>query len=153
MSPFQYCPRKTSKKCRIPKEDESDDHGQTVQLQETGVLQGSVLSPHLFVIFTSDLPRTERTSMALYADDTALIARPWRVAIATRRLQEAVSLMEDWCNNWKVPVNAEKSKAILFRKVRKETPTGHISMYGEEIQWHDKVRYLGVIMDKGLTWR
>ena len=26
-------------------------------------------------------------------------------------------------------------------------------MCGEKIQWHDKVRYLGVIMDKGLTWR
>lgn len=129
------------------------NHLSTYRTIEAGVPQGSVLSPHLFTIYTADLPRTNRTSMALYADDTAIVARSWQAAQTTRYLQEAASLLEEWCNKWKVAINAEKSKAILFKRVRKQVPTGHIIMYGEDIQWYDSVKYLGVIMDRSLTWR
>lgn len=125
----------------------------TYRPMEAGVPQGSVLSPHLFTIFTADLPRTARTSLALYADDTAIVARSTQARQVTRYLQEAASLLEEWCNRWKVEINADKSKAILFRRVRKQTPTGHVTMNGEAIQWHDTAKYLGVVMDRSLTWK
>ena len=57
------------------------------------------------------------------------------------------------CDRWKLEISTEKSKAILFRWVRNETPIGYENMNDEEIQWYDSVEYLDVIMDKSLTWK
>jgi len=42
---------------------------------EAGVPQGAVLSQFLYNIYVSDPPRSQRTSLALYADDTAIMTR------------------------------------------------------------------------------
>ena len=47
----------TSKKCKV----------------QSGVLQGSVLGPLLFVIYINDLPEVAMSDMYLFADDTKLL--------------------------------------------------------------------------------
>ncbi|KAJ8980948.1 hypothetical protein NQ317_001211 [Molorchus minor] len=121
---------------------------------EAGVPQGAVLSPHLFAIYTSDVPKTPRTSTALYADDTAFLARSRRAMTAIQYLQEAVDQLEGWCDRWKISINAENSKSVLFRRCYCETPgNDHVTYGGENISWTDTVKYLGVTMDRSLTWR
>ncbi|KAJ8977115.1 hypothetical protein NQ317_005243, partial [Molorchus minor] len=116
--------------------------------------KGAVLSPHLFAIYTSDVPKTPRTSIALYADDTAILARSRRARTAIQYLQEAVDQLEGWCDRWKISINAEKSKSVLFRRCYSETPgNDHVTYGGENVPWTDSVKYLGVTMDRSLTWR
>jgi hypothetical protein len=87
----------------------------------------------------------------MYADDTAIIARSKQPRAATGYLQEAVNALEDWFRLWRIDVNPEKSSALLITR-RRVVPVGQIQMFGRDIPWKDQVKYLGVILDKRLTF-
>jgi len=62
---------------------------------EAGVPQGAVLSPFLYNIYVSDPPRTQRSSLALYADNTGqIMARSRRGRLLIRYLQEETTALE-----------------------------------------------------------
>lgn len=116
-----------------------------------GVPQGSLLSPILYSIFVSDIPRTEGTQLAMYADDVCIYTRSRSSVIAARRLQEASTRMFDYFAKWRVKVNPDKSTAVLFTRRRRELPDA-LELQGEPLPWRDKAKYLGVILDSKLTW-
>lgn len=116
-----------------------------------GVPQGSLLSPALFSIFVRDLPNTPDTRTALYADDTAILASSLSPRLITRRLQTAAEALEEWFRTWRIEVNPEKSTAILFSK-RRHQPYQDVDIFDRPIPWKTEAKYLGVTMDKSLTW-
>jgi hypothetical protein len=71
---------------------------QNIYLQpiKAGVPQGSVLGSVLYLLYTNDLPQPEGTTVATFADDTALVAVGGDIAEATKKLQRAA----DEINNW-----------------------------------------------------
>lgn len=121
---------------------------------KAGVPQGSLLGPTLFNIYINDMPRTPGVDIALYADDTALVAQSLRGNLASRRLQLALDNLETWYELWRIKVNVSKSNAVLFTKRRKTlvTDTEPISLFDEDIPWKSECKYLGVVMDKSLNW-
>lgn len=62
---------------------------------EAGIPLGSVLGPHLFAVYTTDIPRQEETILGEYADDTAIEYSCKSVEIATRRTQKALDGISD----------------------------------------------------------
>jgi len=108
---------------------------------EAGVPQGAVLSPFLYNIYVSDPPKTQRTSLALYADDTAIMVRSRSGRLLTRYLQEETTALKKWCNKWKVDLNAEKTQAIAFKRRPK------MRIEDMDIEWRNEATYLGVNMD------
>ncbi|KYB24559.1 putative RNA-directed DNA polymerase from transposon X-element-like Protein [Tribolium castaneum] len=109
---------------------------------KAGVPQGSVLSPLLYSIFTHDIPKTDRTTLAIYADDTAILTRSKQPYMATRYLQESVERIENWCRRWLINVNPDKSRALLLAR-RRVSPDGFVRMFNADIPWSDQVKYLG----------
>jgi len=115
-----------------------------------GVPQGSILAPFLFTIYTSDIPSHPHTSLYTFADDTAILSHHCNPNIASLNLQEHLNAIQKWVSDWKFKINCEKSVNITF--TLKKTTCPPVFINGNLIPSADVVRYLGMHLDKRLTW-
>lgn len=118
---------------------------------EAGVPQGSILGPTLFCIFINDFPRVNNVLYSLYADDTAITTQSWRTDTIIKRLKNAAQKIIKYMERWKIKINESKSEAILFTK-RRPLLTKNVNIHGTDISWAQKVKYLGLHMDKRLNF-
>jgi hypothetical protein len=120
----------------------------------TGVAQGGLISPLLFSLYVNDMPVLSRhIKLALYADDTAIIAMSHKSALLIRYLETYLSDPEGWLREWRIAVNVSKSNAVLFAKAAWQVPRPRpVQFLGEPIERVDTVCYLGVTLDSRLTW-
>lgn len=119
-----------------------------------GVPQGSVLSPTLYNILTSDVPMVDGVSYAFFADDTAFLASDKDPQIVVTHLQAAQNNLEDFQRKWRIKLNAGKTQSIFFtrRRVARHLPRRSVKVNGQPTTWDDEVKYLGVVLDKKLTF-
>ncbi|XP_065679099.1 uncharacterized protein LOC101234374 [Hydra vulgaris] len=81
----------------------------------SGVPQGSVLGPILFIIFVNDISDIVNHPCKIYADDTKLTARLDH-PLASQMLQTDIYNIADWCNTWKMKLNLDKCKIMHIGK-------------------------------------
>jgi hypothetical protein len=60
--------------------------------------------------------------------------------------QEALSAFEEYCNIWKLTVNTNKIKVVVFSKNKYKTNVV-FKIYGQAIDLQDSYSYLGVIFN------
>ena len=79
----------------------------------SGVPQGSVLGPLLFLLYTSELFSILENKLIGYGDDSTLIAvvpsPAVRVAVAESLSRDLIKVSE-WCDLWGMKLNASKTK-------------------------------------------
>lgn len=90
---------------------------------KSGIPQGSVLGPVLYLLFTADLPITHNITIGTYADDTALMAIHKNPQIASQQLQESIIQMEIWYKKWRIKANEDKSIHVTFTLTAKNLST------------------------------
>lgn len=115
-----------------------------------GVPQGAILSPLLYTIYTADMPNQNDVLLATYADDTAILSRSKSLAEAIRRAQAQLQSMEKWLKRWRIKVNPNKSIHITFSLRQGICP--NLRLCGVDIPQENSVKYLGLRLDKRLTW-
>ena len=118
----------------------------------SGVPQGSILGPLLFLIFVNDIPDSVTSSTSfLFADDTKCLK-------TTTCLSECVSLQRDlqylsgWSQKWNLTFNEHKCVLLRFFPGHSPHLTYKYSINSKQISAHDHHRDLGVIMSSNLSW-
>ena len=79
----------------------------------SGIPQGSVLGPTLFVIFINDLPTVIESVAKIFADDTKVYGRVNNES-DMKLLQDDIDKIWDWSFKWQLPFNADKCKSMHF---------------------------------------
>ena len=118
----------------------------------SGVPQGSILGPLLFLLFINDLPQSVRlSSMLLFADD-AKCFRPITDPSDCSLLQDDLVRLLDWSNKWKLHFNISKCALVRFSYGTPISPASSYCMGDQDIVALDCLRYLGVLISDDLSW-
>ena len=85
----------------------------------SGIPQGSVLGPILFVIYINDLPDTVESDSYLFADDTKIF-RIIKGEDYKEILQDDFTKLEEWSGKWLLKFHPEKCKHMKISKSKNE---------------------------------
>jgi ribonuclease P/MRP protein subunit RPP40 len=94
----------------------------------SGVPQGSVLGPVLFIMYVNDIPRSRGVSIKLFADDTKLYTVLQDDSIASAELQNCLDAICEWSNEWQLKLAPVKCIVMRIRSGHsfKCSPSYHI---------------------------
>ena len=116
----------------------------------SGVPEGSVCGPLLFICFTADLPSLIQTECIMYADDIKLYHRITSQS-DTEVLQADLNRLSTWSAAWRLQLNPSKCHVISF-SLRKSPILATYMLDGTALQRRSETRDLGVILDSKLTF-
>ena len=120
----------------------------------TGVPQGSILGPLLFLLYINDLPSAANLKCVSFADDSNFITQGSDLAVLTKSLTKELEHISDFFKANQLKLNAKKTKMVIFRK--KNLPPNHqhqnVYLEGIKLSHDDSAEFLGITIDSTLTW-
>ena len=118
----------------------------------SGVPQGSILGPLLFVVYTNDLQTTvaSNCSLLLYADDTKCY-KTINTSNDSNKLQEGLDLLYRWSREWRLNFNIKKCDCVHI--TRKRVPANHVYYLGDNnLGTSDSQKDLGLLISSNAQW-
>lgn len=117
-----------------------------------GVPQGSVFGPLLFLIYINDIPNYHDNTVALFADDTTVVANSGSHKLLCQKTQDHFELLNKYFMKWKIKINEQKIELLIVNRNITNT-TINISTNGQKITSVHSVKYLGIIIDSQLNFK
>lgn len=119
-----------------------------------GVPQGGVLSPTLFNLYMSKLPKPkEDLTLITYADDCTILATGTNIKDLCKKINRYLTVINNWMLDRKLILSVEKSTASLFTSWTKEVNTKlNIKINNTSLPTIKNPKILGVTLDSMLTF-
>ena len=121
---------------------------------DVGLFQGEITSPILFSLFVNDIEHHMQENMnngltldqlsiflIMFADDCALLSD------SAQGLQSNLNQLDSYCKKWKLTVNTDKTKVMIFRKGGQLTGRETFTFNGNQIEVVENFNYLGFVMN------
>ena len=138
------------------------------QTTRSGIPQGTVLGPTLFLIYINDFPSCIANDCSIFADDTTV----YTIVSQQKHHDAALSLTTDlnkadwWAKTWGMLFNAAKSEILtILHNSRHQTAhqdrdsgaveppaNQHVSMNGVRVPACERHKHLGTIINSTLSW-
>jgi hypothetical protein len=127
----------------------------------SGVPQGSVLGPLLFLIYINDIYNSsDKLTFSLFADDTNLLYADKNLKILENIVNAELLNIYNWLTANKLSLNIKKSNFIIFHSYQKRLDYAvDLKMYDAQsntfvsLATKNYIKYLGVLMDSNLSWK
>lgn len=111
----------------------------------SGVPQGSVLGPLLFLAYTADIKNSIVSPFSMYADDIKL----YNISDNGEILRRDLLAVCEWSSRWLLPLNSDKCSVLYIGSGNPKIPY-HID--GKVVVPQDCVKDLGVFICSDLSW-
>lgn len=133
---------------------EMDGCVSTSEFVYSGVPQGSILGPLLFLVFINDIVKCSKLfKFVLYADDSTLLYSFDRDMIdsVVPVLNSELMHLSDWLTCNKLSMNIDKTKYTIF-SYRGEVELGDVRINGGVVDYSRSVKFLGIMIDNNLNF-
>lgn len=117
----------------------------------SGVPQGTVLGPLLFLAYINDMPECTSSDVRLFADDS-LLYRSIVTVEDNLLLQKDLDALEKWEKTWLMSFNALKCYVLHITPNKRMTKEFTYRLHGQALESVDHSKYLGVTVSNNLSW-
>lgn len=121
---------------------------------ETGLPQGSVLSPVLFSLFIADIYKEIESQSVKFADDGTVWRTGSDVKMLAEEIEKDLKKIAEWTKKWRMKINVEKTEYCIFsRKIEERDTELEIKLNGKAVKKSCSPKLLGVVLDNKLNFQ
>ena len=124
----------------------------TVLYTHSGVPQGSILAPLLFLIFINDIDESIVSDMFIFADDATLNKIYTSALEAELCINEDLKTVAIWAQKWYVSFNLEKTVFINFTLKNQPSNIPQIEFMTSAVKQVSEHKHLGIIFSEDMKW-